>query len=357
MTAWVAILTLASAAGAADGELGFSTDPAQLRAEVVESLVAELGSADPKKGRAAAERLVRFGRSAVPALVKALRDPRVQVRFYAASALDLIGGQAAAAALLGVLSDERESPLVRRIAAGAMGRAEHRPAAPVLLALARGAYPGAAGPGKEGASKPAEGARAESPLAGDEAFRFEVVRALALLGPAEADDVLVMALSDPSPRIREAAAQGLGDGRVLAGLEPLRKALADPDAAVAAAAAQALGKLGPAAFAAVDELIEALGRPDARVRRAATGALAIATGRSFPTQAKWREWWRARKGGPEAAAGAAGEPGSTTTAGPGGYMSGRLHEEPAQPASSATAPALRPPWEWDDRDWREQPSE
>lgn len=330
----VVALVILSVGMAEEWEL--SADPRKLRSELAESLVEQLGSADPKRGRQLADRLVRLGRTAVPALLKALKDPRLQVRFYAASALDLIGGPAATEALLAVLSDEKEDPLVRRIAAQAMGRAEHKPALPVLMTLARKAY------------ETREGKQED----GDEAFRFEVVRAIAWIAPAEAEDVLIAALGDPSWRIREAAAQGLGDGRVVSALDHLKKALADPEGAVAVAAARAIGKLGPASFAAVEDLIEALGRPDARLRRAVTGALVIATGRNFSTQDQWREWWKARKEG------SAGEQSGQVRPSSGGFMSGRIHEEPDPSGKDKPIPpALRPPWDWDGEDWRQKSSE
>jgi len=276
------------------------TDPVRLKTDAVSELVGQLG--DPKKGRDAARRLARFGRMAVKPSIEALASKKLQVRFYAATVLDIIGDEAGAKALLGVLENKNEDLMVRAIAARAVGRACYSPAVDALLDLAR-----AHARGDEPKADPATDARPsprpkhvdkdsgeEDVLAGSEEFRFEVMRALAHMDVAEADDLLTSALSDPSARIRRVAAEGLGDHRVVAALGALRGLLEDPDGAAAAAAAKAIGKMGKRGAAAVPDLVKALERGDFRVRRAVIGALALTTGRSHRTPERWRRWWKER---------------------------------------------------------------
>ena len=298
-------IILALAVAAAPPSAGFTTDPARLKADAVRELVGQLS--DPKKGREAAQRLVRFGRAAVGPVVIALGSKKLHVRFYAATILDIIGDEAGAKALLPTLANAKEDPVVRAVAARAMGRADYTPATGALLDLARahatsGPDEEVTGEGDAGKPTPpsrprqkAEGGSAEADvLAGNEDFRFEVIRALAYMGTGEADDLLVSALADPSARIRKVAAEGLGDHRVLSALAGLRAMLDDPDGSAAAAAAKAVGKMGKRASAAIPDLIDALERKDVRVRRAVMGALALTAGRSHSTPERWRKWWKAR---------------------------------------------------------------
>jgi HEAT repeat protein len=320
--------------GLPDPRYGFTTDRDAVRRQAADDLVRQL--ADPEKGREAAERLVRFGRAAVGPVSEALLSSNPQVRFYAANILDIIGSQEGAKALLARLADEDENLLIRRIAARGVGRAEYAPAAPVLARIAREAPPK---PEDEGGSRPVD----------DENFRFELVRALAYIGTSHADEILLEALTDDSARIRKAAATGLGDHRILAGLSPLRKLLRDPDGSLAAAAARALAKFGGRASHAVPDLVEGLERDDLRVRRACKSALVLATGQSFKTAEEWREWWRRKTeppaGQPSSAAPKrdfplpATMPGEIRRPEPGGEAS----EEAA--VSEDAPPALGMPWE------------
>ena len=279
---------------------GFMTDPVRLKADAVSDLVGQLG--DPKKGRDAARRLARFGRMAVKPTIHALGSKDLQVRFYAATVLDIIGDDAGAKALLGVLENGNEDLMVRAIAARAMGRAGYSPAVDALLKLAkvhaRGGNP-KVDPMPDARPSPRpehadEGPKEEDVLAGNEEFRFEVMRALAYMDVREAHELLTLALTDPSARIRRVAAEGLGDQRAVAALGALRGLLEDPDGATAAAAAKAIGKMGKRGAAAVPDLMGALERGDVRVRRAVIGALALTTGRSHRTPERWRRWWRGK---------------------------------------------------------------
>lgn len=361
LIAGLALALATAAASPSDYEL--TTDPARLKADAVGEFVAQLS--DPKKGHAAAARLARFGRSAVGPLLRALTDKNLQTRYYAAAALDVIGDPRGTRALLARLADENEHALVRKVAARAMGNAGHKAAARVLVRLARdGIAP------ESGASKD----EAPGIVVDDEAFRYEVIRALAYIGAVEADEVLITSLSDGSARIRAAAAMGLGDGLVLAGLDHLRGALSDPDAAVAAAAAKALGRFSRRAAPAVGDLIRALERDEVHTRRACIGALVLATGWSFRTPDKWREWWE-RKQNPQGGNAKAAkeveesfplpavdareifksfrsgssrraEPGAAGRSGSAGAAP-RGAEKRSRHSEGRTPPALRMPWEMD----------
>jgi HEAT repeat protein len=342
-------------------------DTGAVRAEAVADLIRQLGT-DRTRGRQAAMRLVRFGASAVPALKEALRDERLQVRFYAAAALELIRHSSACEALFETLQDDREDPRVRSIAARAMGRGEYRRAVGTLIALVRPSgpkrpAPSRAAPGAQGAGTVAVPTLdeptylAESPLAADEEFRFEVIRSLAYIGDNASAELLVDALRDPSARIREVAAQGAGDQRLPTALDGLRRLLGDANGNVAASSACALGKYGSAATVAVPDLIDALGVPDARVQRHVHGALAVITGYSFATPERWRGWWAARgTGEPDPAAGApaasADDDDRPAAPASGRPPTGSVEPAAQEPPAGYTPPALRPPWEWDDRDWR-----
>lgn len=117
--------------------------------------------------------------------------------------------------------------------------------------------------------------RAQAPAAA-RAPRFEDD---AGTGRMETDPVpgLISQLSDPSPRKRAWAADGLGDlGTASAAAVPaLRKALNDPAARVRAGAARALGAVAPAAPETVADLRRALGDKDAEVRLDARAALKL----------------------------------------------------------------------------------
>ncbi len=310
--------------------------PTEVRSDTVSGLIAQL--ADAKKGREAARQLSRFGRSAVRPLIEALRSENLQVRFYAASALDVMGGERGTKALLRRRADAKEHTLVRRIAARAMGNAGHEPAVRTLIKLASAASE--------------TDADSDAGLDDDE-LRFEVIRALADIGAGESDDILIAALADPSARIRAAAADGLGVNVVIAALMPLRKALADEDDLVVAAAAKALGRLTRRAVAAVPDLIAALDRADVRVRRSCIGSLVLVTGRSYKTPAKWREWWERKSNPSKDADTAAGEGEHVPLPAVDARAILREMRESRRPTSSGsgsdpagpTPPALRMPWE------------
>lgn len=114
LAALVAVVVLAAPAGR--GARAQGPEDGRLAA-----LVEALADADPFAGGAAAEELARSGAPAVPALSRALRDPRESVREGAAIALGKLGKEARGAVpvLVAALSDPKEN--VRWCAAGALG--------------------------------------------------------------------------------------------------------------------------------------------------------------------------------------------------------------------------------------------
>jgi HEAT repeat protein len=206
----------------------------------------------------AAEALGEIGPDAVeaaPALVAALEDPEVHVRFRAAEALGNIGPAAVEAvpALVTALKDQ-DTLLVAPSAAQALGKIgpDAIEAVPVLLATLED-------PGIHSA------------------IRFEAARALGNIGAdaAVAGPALVSVLRDPNASVRLCAAEALGKigPDAVEAVPPLVAALEDPDLDVRCNAARALGNIGPDAAMAGPALVNLLKEPVERVRSSAAEAL------------------------------------------------------------------------------------
>jgi HEAT repeat protein len=119
-------------------------------------------------------------------------------------------------------------------------------------------------------------------------LRRTAALSLGKIASAEASPVLVQALGDRDPLVRQYSAWALGN------LEPadekaaasLMELFDDPDPAVANAAALAIGKIGRSPLT-IDRLIEALQGSHPRSRRAAVQALAwLETDRAYPALVK-----------------------------------------------------------------------
>lgn len=152
---------------------------------------------------------------AIPALIRALRDDRFEVRAEAAGSLGEIGDERAIEPLADRLGDG--DPQVRQNAAIALGTLRH-PAgfAPLVTAL------------REGAAD----------------VRFQAATSLAEIDAAASYDPLVDALGDRDPKVVSAIALSLGaigDGRAVS---PLSGLLEHADARVRFDAAYALAELG-----------------------------------------------------------------------------------------------------------------
>ena len=155
--------------------------------------------------------LAKLGPSAVPELIRALRDSDYRVRYVAACALRDLGDARAVEPLITALKDESE--FVRYLAAWALGK----------------------------------------------------------LGDSRAVEPLIAALKDEDVKVRHRAAWQLGELGDARAVEPLIAALKDEDEVVRGVAAEALGKLGDAR--AVKPLKELLGDEHPVVRAAAAKAL------------------------------------------------------------------------------------
>ena len=124
--------------------------------------------------------------------------------------------------------------------------------------------------------------------------RATCVRALAMLGRAEAVPMLIKALKDRKPMVRWEAAQALGDLEAKSAIGPLVEAAhRDLDGHVRAAAVRALGRIGT--DPAIEGLIGCLRDRDTSVAYAAAEALHALTKQPFDLRYRhWQEYWDRR---------------------------------------------------------------
>ncbi len=100
----------------------------------------------------------------------------------------------------------------------------------------------------------------------------------------------IAALKDTDWKVRQQAAEALGQLRDGYALEPLTAALQDEVSAVRATAVAALGALGDQY--SVEPVIGTLGDSDAAVRQASGKALTKITGENFgEDRERWQKWW------------------------------------------------------------------
>jgi HEAT repeat protein len=230
-----------------------------------DSLIRQLHSSSaPARGRAVVLLGLLGVESACADVASRLDDKNPDVRLAAATALEQIGGEAAAEALIdaletGLLTPPRvieriahpwavDALLVRRARLGtaartalwrAAGLARHRNAIPVLRKVAR---------------------------EGEDEERISAVRALGELGAAEASTELAAALDEPMWQVRAQAATALGRLGDPAAAPDLEHAMADSSWWVRTNAAIALGELGEAGAAALQRV--AAGRDPYAAERA-----------------------------------------------------------------------------------------
>lgn len=243
----------------------------------------------PAVRRAAREALTRPGlaipaATALPVLSLAAREGMPPVREVVATVLgrSLAGVPAARDALMALLRADPD-PAVRALAAASLGAfSEDGPARVALLAAT------------DDPDLRARATASASLAIGRKSARFEALADLrsALLGdparsgvaaevesdPARAWPRLVAALSDPSPRVRAAAARALGEAfppptDLRPTVDALAIGLSDPDPLVRRASASTLARLGPAASPAAAPLRRALRDTDRRVSAQALVAL------------------------------------------------------------------------------------
>ena len=176
---------------------------------------------DPDVRRTAALSIGKIAQPATEqALVQALKDPDPLVREYSAWALGQLGevvDNATAMALVVSLSDKHVG--VKMAAAQALGRLGPRQSVIELLN--------------------------EAILVGKTESRYFAVEALMQLEGTSSYRVLLTALEDSNPGVRQAAVAGLGELGDVKALPALRKRLLkDVDMGVRTEAAYRLGKLG-----------------------------------------------------------------------------------------------------------------
>jgi HEAT repeat protein len=177
---------------------------------------------------------------AVCGLIEVLRHGPPWVRSEAARGLGVIGDQSAVPALIKALRDR----YARSDSAIALGRLQAVTATPSLVAALEDRDP---------------------------QVRWHVAIALGLVGDEAAVPALAGALTDPNEDVRGHAAQALGRLRAIGQLPRILEALADGSTKVRRLAAEALGEFGsedalPALAAALDDV-------DHSVRKAVAAAL------------------------------------------------------------------------------------
>jgi HEAT repeat protein len=238
-----------------------------------------------------ASALARIGPPAVPALRKALRDPKPGVRKTAAEALRDIGPPAREALpeLSAALKDEAYS--VRLEAAKALwtvGRQVHPAVAvfadfkadeedryhavaalgSILQEAARSSRP------RDPAVREAIASRARAVKDKDNWIRAAAVEALGRAGP-EARGALAEAQRSEDPVVRFLAGRALARANPAGATAVFAPLLKDASATVRALTADELRRLGPRAKSAVPALRQALMDPDEDVRESAAEALRV----------------------------------------------------------------------------------
>jgi HEAT repeat protein len=182
----------------------------------------------------ASESLVRRGARAVPALVAKLSDPDPGKRRAAASTLAKIGPTAADGipALLRVaVEDENENVLETSGQALGVVAREHPKIVLELLGMM------------------------ESP---SDSKRLAATRAAARLDDARAVPLLTLSLKHANPKVREEAAESLGElkAKAIAAIPALLESLNDPSAEVRSEASQSISKIvNKAAPNAIDPVL------------------------------------------------------------------------------------------------------
>ena len=191
------------------------------------------------------EDIEKLGPSAVPTLIRALRDSDIEVRRTAAMALEGLADPRALEPLIAVIADHEEYGDIRMVAARAIGAlGDSRGVEPLIAAL------------KDEDDMAPSGAAV----------------ALGKLGDRRAFEPLIEALKDGSKHLRRSAAAALGQLGDVRAVEPLLAALNDEGWMVQCNAAAALGELGDPR--AIEPLEKLLGDEDSEVREAAAEALA-----------------------------------------------------------------------------------
>jgi uncharacterized protein (TIGR02996 family) len=221
-----------------------------------------------KRVTQASQALALIGEAAVPGLVSLLAHKTAIIRMRAAKALRLMGLRAkdALPALLAMVKDpDRSVRREARLAAKEIAKSRAIETTQLREALrnedAAVRRQAAALLGTMRAKRAVKNELAKGLDSPDPAERLAAVQAMASLRTKTAVDSLCKALADPSDKVRIAAAQqlrSLASPTMTAVVEPLRRALVDTSPAIRDSVVGALGKIGPAAAAAVPDLLRIL---------------------------------------------------------------------------------------------------
>ena len=225
------------------------------RGNAVAPRLAELVTAgQPEAAPRAAWLLGMIGSHAGDAqLLQAVQAPDPMLRIAAMQALGQLRAESAVPVLSGVLSNQSEKSELRVAAAYALGDIG-QPGSVTVLIAALGERPKPEEPAAAVVAAPAAPAPPPPP---DTALpvRIAAARALGLLRQSSSVDALVLATSkvEPSPEVRLAAANALGDAAAVAeDMDVLRKAvggllpgLEDESGDVRVACVYSLGKVSP----------------------------------------------------------------------------------------------------------------
>lgn len=239
---------------------------------------------NPKKARKAAESLMKFRRTAIPALIANLKDPNLELRYYVAYILTTISDKRITAAMYERLIDDNEHPLIHTLAAKVMGFESYKPATDILIAmLARRGKRDK----KTGELKPQIGDNIK--------FRYTVARALSSIGTPKVIPPLIKMLSSEHARIRQEAAIGLGYTQSKGALPEIVKLLEDDKPEVIEAALLAIGKYATTAFKYAPRIIKLTANTNPpKIRYTALNTLNMITGQKHRTHAAWAQWLKKR---------------------------------------------------------------
>jgi HEAT repeat protein len=216
---------------------------------------------------------------AVKRLLDLLHNPSVEMRRTAALSLGKIGRPEAAPGLIQSLKDP--DALVRQYSAWALGNLGEdvtEQAGPPLVSLLEDPSPGVRAAAGQGigqlrASEQVVRLLMRAAQHRDPEVRLASIRALAWLEARPAYPVLLAALEDPEARVRQAAIAALGELGDDRSVRFIAERLhKDPDPAVRSEAAFRLGKLGGPAVIPLLQ-VAAKDDRDGRVRRWAIAAL------------------------------------------------------------------------------------